>query len=62
MKEPASEPLLRKTVSLPEGMWKRVEDFQFGNRIKRDSEAIRQLVEMGLAVVDKAAAKAEKSK
>lgn len=43
-----SDPLVRKTVSLPTSMWKEIEDFQFANRVKRDSEAIRRLIEAGL--------------
>ncbi len=42
------DPVVRKTVSLPTSIWKRIEDFQFDHRVKRDSQAIRQLVELGL--------------
>jgi len=45
---PPDDPPIRKTVSLPASVWRRVEDFQFANRIKRDAEAIRRLVEKGL--------------
>lgn len=40
--------VVRKTVSLPGDLWQRVDDFQFQNRIKRESEAIRRLIEAGL--------------
>ncbi|WP_185303299.1 hypothetical protein [Acetobacter pasteurianus] len=33
---------------MPTSIWKRIEDFQFDHRVKRDSQAIRQLVELGL--------------
>jgi hypothetical protein len=39
---------VRKTVSLPADFWRRIEDFQFENRIKRETEAIRRLIELGL--------------
>ena len=39
---------VRKTVSLPSGAWSCIEDFQFENRLKRESEAIRGLIELGL--------------
>jgi hypothetical protein len=39
---------VRKTVSLPSSAWSRIEDFQFENRLKRESEAIRRLIELGL--------------
>jgi hypothetical protein len=42
------DPPVRKTVSLPSGFWRRIEDFRFENRIKRETEAIRRLIELGL--------------
>ena len=39
---------VRKTVSLPAGVWRQIEDFRFENRIKRETEAIRRLIELGL--------------
>jgi hypothetical protein len=39
---------IRKTISLPLKLWKRVEDFQFEARVKRDTEAVRRLIELGL--------------
>jgi hypothetical protein len=47
---PAStDPPVRKTVSLPASVWKQVEDFQFSHRIKRETEAMRRLIQLGLA-------------
>ncbi len=42
------DPIVRKTVSLPASLWQRVEDYQFTNRIKRDTKAVRCLIELGL--------------
>jgi hypothetical protein len=44
-----SEAAVRKTVSLPASFWKRVEDYRFGNRIRSETEAVRRLIELGLA-------------
>jgi hypothetical protein len=41
-------PVVRKTISLPSDTWQQVEDYQFGHRIKRETEAIRRLIELGL--------------
>lgn len=40
--------VVRKTFSLSADLWRRIEDFQFNHRVKRDAEAIRQLLELGL--------------
>lgn len=48
------EPAIRKTVSLPASTWQRIEDFQFAHRIKKDSVAIRRLLELGLEAARKA--------
>ena len=42
------DPVIRKTVSLRARVWQEIEDYQFANRVKRDSEAIRRLIELGL--------------
>jgi hypothetical protein len=47
-----ADPIVRKTVSLPTSVWRRIEDFQFGNRVKRDTEAIRRLIELGLKAAE----------
>jgi hypothetical protein len=44
--------LVRKLVSLPHGLVAAVEDYRFKNRIKTESEAIRRLIETGLAAVE----------
>ena len=43
-----TDPPVRKTVSLPASVWQQIEDYQFANRVKRDAEAIRRLIELGL--------------
>ena len=43
-----SDPIIRKTVSLPASLWQRIEDFQFEARVKRDTQAVRRLIEIGL--------------
>ena len=52
MVTPSDAPI-RKTVSLPTSVWKQIEDYQFGNRIKREAEAIRRLIELGLEAAKK---------
>ena len=48
---------IRKTISLPLSLWRRVEDFQFEARVKRDTEAVRQLLEIGLEAHERDQAK-----
>jgi hypothetical protein len=45
---------IRKTISLPSKLWKRIEDFQFEARVKRDTEAVRRLLELGLDAHERA--------
>ena len=52
-----TDPVIRKTVSLPSSLWRQIEDFQFENRVKRDAEAIRRLIELGLENAKKRKAK-----
>ena len=40
-------------VTIPNDLLKRIEDFQFENRIKNRNEAIRELVTKGLSVEGK---------
>jgi hypothetical protein len=51
------DPIVRKSVSLPASLWRQIEDFQFANRIKRDAQGVRRLLEIGLA-----AARADQTK
>jgi len=37
----------RKTISLPAETWALVDEFRFGHRIRRESEAVRMLIEAG---------------
>lgn len=37
-------------VSLPPEMWQAIEDFRFDNRFRSEAEAIRVLVERGIAI------------
>jgi len=39
---------VKKLISLDPAMVQEVENFRFGNRIKTEAEAIRQLIEIGL--------------
>lgn len=47
-KPPPLEPLARKSISLPESLWKEVEDFRFAERIGSEAEALRRLIQSGL--------------
>ncbi len=38
----------RKPVSLPPELAKAVDDYRFANRFKTESDAIRELIELGL--------------
>jgi hypothetical protein len=40
---------VRKIFSLPESLSQQIDDFRFTKRLKTESEAIRMLVEAGLA-------------
>jgi hypothetical protein len=43
------EPVVRKTVALSEAVWNEVEEWQYAHRVKRDADAIRRLIILGLA-------------
>lgn len=47
------ETTVRKLVSLPKEVAKEIEDYRFENRIKTESEAIRQLIKLGLEQTQK---------
>jgi hypothetical protein len=49
------DPIIRKSVSVPESLWKRIDDYQFANRLKKESEAVRRLLELGLQAAEAAA-------
>lgn len=53
------DPLVRKTVSLPASLWRKIEDAQFESRLKRESETVRRLIELGLAAYDYGEAQGE---
>lgn len=48
-RKPNPKPPLRKTLALPEELWDRVSAFRFDNRIQSEVEAVRRLIESGLA-------------
>jgi hypothetical protein len=52
------DPIIRKTVSLSASFWQRIEDYQFRNRVKRDAEAVRRLLELGLQAAEAVASDA----
>ena len=47
-KLPSAEPLIRKTVTLPESVWDEVREFRRSQGIGSEMETIRQLVINGL--------------
>ncbi len=47
------ELVIRKSVSLPAAFWQRIEDYQFANRIKKDSVALRNLLQLGLDALER---------
>lgn len=51
MKKPSiqDDPPVRKTVTLPASMWRRVASYRFSNEISTEVEAVRRIVEAGLA-------------
>lgn len=50
--------IIRKTVSLPASLWRRIDDYQFAVRLKRETMAVRQLLEIGLEAHERDQAKA----
>jgi hypothetical protein len=47
-----SEPNPRKLVTLSREAARRVDDYRFGQRIGSESEALRRLIDLGLAQID----------
>ncbi len=45
---PIPEPAARKSVTLPDSMWKAISEYRFDNRIPAEAEAIRQILQRGL--------------
>jgi metal-responsive CopG/Arc/MetJ family transcriptional regulator len=43
------ETTVRKLVSIPRELWAKIEDYRFDKRMKSESEAMRTLIEVGLA-------------
>lgn len=42
---------IRKTVTLPESLWRRVSDHRFGSKFNTETAAVQHLIETGLAAV-----------
>lgn len=42
------EPSTRKSVTLPDDLWRAVADFRFAERIGTEAEAVRRLILAGL--------------
>lgn len=59
MNRPSSAPI-RKQVNLPADVAQQVDEYRFANRFKSESEAIRQLIEMGLEAAGKSAAESQR--
>lgn len=47
-KPPPPEPMARKSVTLPESMWREIAEFRTSEQMGSEAEAIRQLVRSGL--------------
>ena len=41
--------LLRKTLALPEALWVAVTEYRFASRVASETEAVRQLLQRGIA-------------
>ena len=50
---PNDIPAVRKTLALPQPLWDAVADYRFSARIPTEAEAVRRLIEAGLAAVKK---------
>lgn len=46
--KPKSAPKVRKLATFDADVWQQIEDYRFTNRIKTETEVLRQLVEIGL--------------
>jgi hypothetical protein len=45
----ATDELIRKSVTLPAQLWVAVRDFRFSRRLESDADAVRRLLQSGLA-------------
>lgn len=52
-----TDPLIRKTVSLPRSTWREVEEYRRGERAATESEVIRRLILEALRAYAKATRK-----
>ncbi len=55
MSDASPEKPVRKVVPLPPSTWKRVDEWRFQNRVRTEFEAVRRLMERGLAADDEIA-------
>jgi hypothetical protein len=46
MKDDPDE-IIGKTVRLPASVWEKIDEYRFGNRINKQNDAIRRLIERG---------------
>lgn len=53
MSKQASDPIVRKVMALPIPLWKRLNDWRFGEHISTEVEAVRRLIEAGLDAEEK---------
>ena len=49
--ENPTDPPTRKTMTLPESVWRRISRFRFSSEIKSETEAVRLIVDAGLDVL-----------
>ena len=45
---------VRKSVSLPPELWRKIENFRFRRRFRSEAEAFRQVVRLGLGASEAA--------
>jgi Arc/MetJ-type ribon-helix-helix transcriptional regulator len=51
------EPVTRKSVTLPDSMWREIADYRFSERIGSEAEAVRRLLVAALKTEKRKAAK-----
>ena len=47
-----AKPNIRRTISLPEAAWHMLDRFRFGRHIRRESDAVRMLLEAGYEALE----------